>query len=115
MCCRSLGDDVVDDWVFRFKDRDDVAFTLSDENDALELRDLIATDRIGAVVLLHQQDKLEHLDLITNVPVYRGKERVHLKKLPIFHVQYAEWLETSFTKVHQQVVVDDEERSGCTK
>jgi hypothetical protein len=117
MCRTHLGDDVVDDWFVRFKDRDGVPFTLSDEDDAMELRDIIATDRIGTVVLLHQQDKLEHLSLIATVPVYRGKERVHIKKVPIFHVQDSEPFEfnTSFAKVVKQAVANDEDRVGCTQ
>jgi hypothetical protein len=117
MCRERLGDDVVDDWFYRLSDRDGIPFTLSDEDDAMELRDIIATptERIGAVVLLHQEDQLQYLDLIASVPVYRGKERAHLKKLPIFHVRHAEWLETTFTKVGKPVSVNDDERSGCTQ
>jgi AAA domain len=115
MCRERLGDDVVDDWFYRLSDRNGIPFTLSDEDDAMELRDIIATDRIGAVVLLRQEDQLQYLDLITNVPVYRGKERAHLKKLPIFHVQDSEWLETAFAKVGKPVTVNEDERSGCTQ
>jgi hypothetical protein len=116
MCRNRLGDDVVEDWFYRLSDRDGVAFTLDDEDDALELRDFIATDRIGAVVLLHQEDHLNYLDLITSVPVYRGKERVHLKKLPIFNVQDSEWLESTFAKVGKPTpAVNDDDRSGCTQ
>ena len=116
MCRASLGCEVVADWFFHLGDRHGIPFTLNDEDDALELRDIIATDRIGAVVLLRQVDQLQYLDLITNVPVYRGKEQAHLKKLPIFHVQDSEWLETTFEKVGKPTAtVNDDERSGCTQ
>lgn len=117
MCGRSLGEDTVADWVWSpsLGTTPDVPFSLSNENDALVLRDLIATQPIGAVVLLHQKDQLEHLNLITAVPVYRGKERVHVKKLPVFHVQDSEWLETTFAKVGKPVTVNDEDRVGCTQ
>jgi hypothetical protein len=117
MCHTYLGENVVADWFYRVfvPEGDDVPFSMNDEDDALSLRDLIATNSIGAVVLLHQEEKIEHLDLIKNVALYRGKERVHVKKLPIFHVHYAEWFETIFAKAFTATVVNEEERAGCTQ
>ena len=117
MCRSELGEDVVADWFRHIKDNNAIPFSLSDEDEALVLRDIIATDSIGAIVALHQEGNLEYIDLISNVPVYRGKEIVHAKKVPIFHVQDSEPFEfnTTFAKVAKPVTVNEEERRGCTQ
>ena len=117
MCSRGLGEDVVKDWFYHIKDNNGIPFSLIDEDDALELRDIITTQPIGAIIALHQEGKLEHLDLITNVPVYRGKEQVYSKKVPVFHVQCSEpfVFNSGFGKVVKPVTVNEEERRGCTQ
>ncbi len=77
-----------DDW-FRFNC--DIGDDLSDQEYAMELRDEIATQPIGAIVLIDQEDRLQHLDLITSVPVFRGKRVVTTKHIPIFHVHTEQW------------------------
>lgn len=61
-------------------------FDLNDQDQVLKLRDEIATCPVGALVLLNQEGKLQHLNMIENVPVYRNGRVVMVKKVPIFHV-----------------------------
>lgn len=73
--------------------RSDVGDDLSDQEYALQLRDEIATQPIGAVVLLNQKGKTQFLDVVTAVPVFRGNKVAMTKRLPIFDVdtELATW------------------------
>jgi RecA-family ATPase len=112
-----------DGW-FRFNS--EIGEDLSDQEYAMELRDEIATQPIGAVVLINQDGRLQHLDLITSVPVFRGTRVVTTKRIPIFHIHTEQWIEDGGRmqlkkEVFEQVVnavadtktVDD--RVGCTQ
>jgi hypothetical protein len=50
------------------------AHDLSDQEFAVELAGEISTQPIAAVVLIDQDDRLQHLDRITHVAVFRGKK-----------------------------------------
>lgn len=69
----------------------DEAHTLNNDNFALAVKDQIAIGNIGAVVLLHQEEKLQHLDMIKAVPVYRGNKVSMTKRVPIFHFNSQQW------------------------
>jgi KaiC/GvpD/RAD55 family RecA-like ATPase len=83
-----LGDDVEEFFYFSRAKEDrrigeDIPISLRSEEDAWEIREAIANENIGAVVLLYQGNKLQHLDKIEVVPTKnRG-----LKRLPIYHVR----------------------------
>jgi len=66
--------------------------SLSNQDDALALRDEIALGNVDAVVLLNQEGKLDHINMIEAVPVYRGTKVVMTKRLPIFHVHGEQWV-----------------------
>ena len=50
--------------------------SLNDQDFALELRDDIATNNVGALVLVNQDGKLRHLKMVEAVPIYRGSRVV---------------------------------------
>lgn len=108
--------------VYRF--RPDIGNDLSDQEYAMELRDEIATQPIGAVVLINQEDRLQHVDLITNVSVFRGNKAVTTKKIPVFHILTEQWewndekqqlqlKKEVFEKVEKPVVQPEPDRVGC--
>lgn len=110
--------------VYHFKS--DVGHDLSDQEYALQLRDEIATQPIGALVLLNQQGRTQHLDLVTAVPVFRGTKVATTKRIPIFDVdtELAVWDEDKgriefkkdiFAKVEKPVVQHEDDRVGCVE
>jgi hypothetical protein len=112
-----------DGW-FRF--RSDVGYDLNDQEFALELRDEIATQPIGALVLLNQKGRTQHLDVVTAVPVFRGTKVAMTKRIPIFDVdtELATWnSETGriefkkevFAKVEKVVEQREDDRVGCVE
>jgi hypothetical protein len=114
-----------DGW-FRFNS--DIGSDLSDQDYAMGLRDEIATQPIGAIVLINQQGRLQHLELITSVPVFRGSKAVTTKRIPIFHIDTEQWewndekeslqlKKEVFEKVVNTVVTDHkvDDRVGCTQ
>jgi hypothetical protein len=110
--------------VYRFQA--DIGCDLSDQEFAIELRNEIATQPIGAVVLINQDNRLQHVDLITNVSVFRGTKAVTTKRVPVFHIHTEQWEwneETErlqfkkevFEKVVNDVPKHEEERVGCVE
>jgi hypothetical protein len=110
--------------VYRFQA--DIGCDLSDQEFAIELRNEIATQPIGAVVLINQDNRLQHVDLITNVSVFRGTKAVTTKRVPVFHIHTEQWEwneETErlqfknevFEKVINDVPKHEEERVGCVE
>jgi hypothetical protein len=110
--------------VYRFQA--DIGCDLSDQEFAIELRDEIATQPIGAVVLINQDNRLQHVDLITNVSVFRGSKAVTTKRVPVFHIHTEQWewneekkrlqfKKEVFEKVVNDVPKHEEERVGCVE
>jgi hypothetical protein len=106
--------------------RADIGYDLSDQEYAMELRDEIATQPIGAVVLINQDARLQHVDLITNVSVFRGTKAVTTKRIPVFHIHTEQWVwnedeeqlqfkQEIFEKVVNEVPKHEEERVGCVE
>jgi putative DNA primase/helicase len=110
----------------------DVGRDLSDQDFALALRDEIAItpvgeQTIGAVLLLNQKGKTQYLNMIEAVPVYRGKQVVMTKRIPIFDVdtELATWnsdkgriefKKAIFAKVdEEQVTQHEDDRVGCVQ
>jgi hypothetical protein len=99
--------------------------SLDNQDDALALRDEIALGNVDAVVLLNQEGQLEHLNMIEAVPVYRGKQVVMTKRLPIFHVHGEQWVwneekgrmqfNTTFAVFDKQIEEHEDDRLGCTQ
>jgi hypothetical protein len=99
---------------------------LSDHEYAMALRDEIETQPIGAVVLINQEDRLQHVDLITNVQVFRGNRPVATKKIPVFHVHTEQWVwneekeqlqlkKEVFEKVVKEIPKQEDDRIGCVQ
>ena len=107
--------------------RSNIGDDLSDQEFTLELRDEIANQPIGAVVLLNQRGKTQFLDVITAVPVFRGTKVAMTKRIPIFDIdtELVEWNDEKeriefkkevFAKVDEQTVKQrEDDRVGCVE